>query len=77
MSKGQTGDILRRRPAKSPRTKDRPLNVSATESAAPDAAVGAANAPIDADLQVILDRWSDLSDSVKSSILAMVLATGG
>ena len=36
------------------------------------AAVGAEKGPIDADLQFINQRWSDLSDSLKAYILAMI-----
>ena len=45
-------------------------------SAAPGAAVGAENTPIDADLQVIIQRWPELSEAVKAGILAMVKMTG-
>ncbi len=48
-------------------------NAHPGEIAALGAAVGAGNAPIDADLQVILERWPDLPDSVKADILAMLL----
>ena len=44
------------------------------DRAAPDAAVGAENAPIDPDLQVIIDQWPDMSEAVKAGILAMVKA---
>ena len=33
-------------------------------------------AETDADLQVIVERWSELPDAVKAGILAMVRATG-
>jgi len=40
------------------------------------AAGGAEKAPIDPDLQVILERWPHLPDSVKSDILTMVREAG-
>ena len=44
---------------------------SAARAAGPD--LGQGQGPIDADLQVILERWPDLPDSVKADILAMPL----
>ncbi len=32
------------------------------------------DAPVDADLQVIIERWPDLPDAVKAEMLAMVCA---
>ena len=43
-------------------------------SAAAGAALGPENAPIDADLQAIIERWSGLSDAVRAGIVAMVRA---
>ncbi len=40
--------------------------------AARGAAVGAENAPIDPDLQSIIERWPNLSETVKASIMAIV-----
>ena len=45
--------------------------------AAPGAAVGAENAPIDPDLQSIIERWPELPDAVKADIVAMVRAEVG
>ena len=36
------------------------------------AAVGAQNAPVDPELQAIIERWPDLTDAVKAGILEMV-----
>jgi hypothetical protein len=52
-------------------------NADSRESAARGAAVGAANAHIDPDLQAVIERWPDLPDAVKSGIVAMVRAAGG
>ena len=50
-------------------------NTHFQEGAARGAAVGAENAaPIDPDLQSIIERWSDLSEAVKDDLLAMVKA---
>ena len=46
-------------------------NTHSLEGAARGAAVGAENAPIDPDLQAIINRWSDLPEAVKASILSM------
>ena len=45
--------------------------------AAPGAAVGPENAPIDPDLRAIIERWAELPDAVKAGIVAMVNAAGG
>ena len=44
---------------------------------APGAANESHNAPIDADLQAIIERWAELPDAVKAGIVAMVRAAGG
>ena len=44
-------------------------------SAAHGAAVVSENAPIDHDLQAIIERWPDLPAAVKAGILAMVKAS--
>ena len=38
---------------------------------------GAHNAPIDADLQAIIEQWPELPDAVKAGIVAMVKAADG
>ena len=45
--------------------------------AAPGAAGETQNAPIDADLRAIIERWSELPDAVKAGIVAMVRTAGG
>ena len=45
--------------------------------AAPGAASESHNAPIDAGLQAIIQRWPELPDAVKAGIVAMVRAVGG
>ena len=50
-------------------------NAHSRGSAAPGAAVGAENTPIDADLQAIIQRWPELPEAVKAGILAMVRPT--
>ena len=52
-------------------------NAHSRGSAAPGAAVGAENTPIDADLQAIIQRWPELPEPVKAGIVAMVCATDG
>ena len=52
-------------------------NTHSRDSAAPGAAVGAENNPIDADLQAIIQCWPDLSDAVKAGIVAMIRESGG
>ena len=47
-------------------------NALSQQRAALGAAVVHSKAPIDPDLQSIIERWSDLSDAVKAGILAMV-----
>ena len=39
-------------------------------------AVGSKNAPIDPELQAVIDRWPDLPDALKAGILAMVQPSG-
>jgi len=51
-------------------------NAHSLDSAAPGAAVGAQNTPIDPDLQAIIERWPELPDAVKAGILAMVRTSG-
>lgn len=46
-------------------------------SAAPGAAVEHENAPIDSDLQSIIERWDGLADAVKTGIMAMIQASCG
>ncbi|MDA1051516.1 MAG: hypothetical protein O3C40_13690 [Planctomycetota bacterium] len=45
------------------------------DRAASGAAVDLDHAPIDPDLQSIIDHWSELSEAVKAGIVAMVRAT--
>ena len=53
------------------------LRQSQTQGAAPGAAVGAENSPIDADLADWLDACPvELTDEAKADILAMVKAAG-
>jgi hypothetical protein len=47
-------------------------NAISTNCAAPDTASDATNAPLDRDLQTIIERWMDLPVAVKAGILAMV-----
>ena len=47
-------------------------NALCHDSAAPGAAVGRENTPIDPDLAAIIDRWPELPEAVKAGILAMV-----
>ena len=47
-------------------------NALSQEGAALGAAVVHDNAPIDPDLQSIIERWPDLPDATKAEILAMV-----
>ncbi len=47
------------------------------QSAAQGAAVSAANAAIDPELQTIVERWPGLPDALKAGILAMINATIG
>ncbi|MDP6721138.1 MAG: hypothetical protein QGF59_20900 [Pirellulaceae bacterium] len=42
--------------------------------AAAGAAVGSGNDPLDVELHVIVDRWPELPDAIKTGIMAMVLA---
>ncbi|HJN09783.1 MAG TPA: hypothetical protein QF564_13910 [Pirellulaceae bacterium] len=49
-------------------------NAHSQQGAAQGAAFEHENAPIDPDLQAIIDRWPDLSEAVKVGILAMVKA---
>jgi len=51
-------------------------NAHSRDGTAPGAAVDAENGPIDVDLQVIIQRWPDLPEAVKTGILAMVHAAG-
>ena len=48
-----------------------------SDCAAAGAAVDPENAPIDPDLQAIIERWADLPDAVKGGIVAMVRLTVG
>ena len=50
-------------------------NAHSPEGAAPGAAVGAENSPIDPDLQSIIERWTKLPDAIKAGMLAMVQAS--
>ncbi|MCA9182865.1 MAG: hypothetical protein KDA51_15495 [Planctomycetales bacterium] len=52
-------------------------NAHSENRAAAGAAVVSENAPIDAELQVIIERWAELPDAVKAGIVAMVRAAGG
>jgi hypothetical protein len=47
-------------------------NAHSEDRAAAGAAVGSEIDPIDADLQVIVERWAELFDAVKAGIVAMV-----
>ena len=49
-------------------------NAHSDEGAAPGAAAGAENAPIDPDLELIIHKWTDLPQTLKAGILAMVRA---
>ena len=49
-------------------------NAHSQDGAAPGAAVGIENAPIDPDLRAIIERWADLPDAMKAGIMAMVTA---
>ena len=49
-------------------------NAPSREGAARGAAVGAEDAPIDPDLQAIIERWPELPEAVRTSIVAMVRA---
>jgi hypothetical protein len=49
-------------------------NSDSKSIAAPGAASGIGNTPIDVDLQAIIERWPDLPDAVKAGIAAMVRA---
>ena len=51
-------------------------NAHSRDSAAPGAAVGMQNTPIDPDLEAIIQRWPELPDVVKAEILAMVRTSG-
>jgi len=44
------------------------------QGGAESGAVGAREAPLDPDLQLIVDRWEDLPQPIKAGILAMVRA---
>ena len=60
-----------------PATPENPEeNALSRDSAAPGAAVGAQNAPIDPGLQAIIERWPELPGAVKAGILAMIRAVG-
>ncbi len=52
-------------------------NALSQQSAAQGAAVGAANGPIDPELQTIVERWPGLPDALKAGILAMIDVTIG
>ena len=41
------------------------------------ATAGSENGPIDAYLQAVIERWTELSNAVKAGIMAMVPAAGG
>ena len=47
-------------------------NAHFPKGAAQGAAVGAENAPIDPDLQTIIERWPDLPQKVKDGLMAIV-----
>jgi len=47
-------------------------NVHSENLAAAGAAVVSENAPIDVDLQAIIEQWADLPDAMKAGIMAMV-----
>jgi len=47
-------------------------NGTFSNCAAPGAAVELENAPIDVDLQAIIEQWADLPDAIKAGIMAMV-----
>jgi len=49
-------------------------DVNSSEGAAPGAALSAGKVPIDPDLELVVERWSELPDPVKAGILAMVRA---
>ena len=56
------------------RAKKPEKNAHSENRAAAGAAVEPDNAPIDADLQAIIERWADLPEAVKAGIVAMVRA---
>jgi len=45
--------------------------------AAPGAAVGSENTPIDPDLAAVVDAWPKLPEAIRAGILAMIRAAGG
>jgi len=47
------------------------------QSGAECGALGAQNAPLDADLAAVVDAWPKLPEAIKTGILAMVTAAGG
>ena len=49
-------------------------NANSEDGAAPGSAAGAENAPIDPDLELIIHKWTDLPQTLKAGILAMVRA---
>ena len=51
-------------------------NGTFSNCAAPGAAGGIENGPIDPDLRAIIERWADLPDAMKAGIMAMVKVTG-
>lgn len=51
-------------------------NAHSQSCAAPGAAVGIENAPIDPELQAIIQRWADLPEALKAGIVAIVKAAG-
>jgi hypothetical protein len=49
-------------------------NAHSQDSAAPGAAVNTQNTPIGPDLELIIQRWPDLSQAVQAGILTMIRA---
>ena len=47
------------------------------QGGAESGALAAGNNPTDSDLQVVIERWKDLSEATKAHVVAMVRATDG
>jgi len=50
-------------------------NANSDDGAAPGAAAGAEKDPTDPDLELVVERWSELPEPVKAAIAALVWAT--
>ena len=61
-----------------PTTPDNPeKNTHSGNSAAPGAAIEHEHIRIDPELQAVIECWDNLSDAVKTGLLAIVRACGG